>query len=198
MRKYFCEIIKKYAFHQVRSTHCLPLTFYQNLCPQLINLTVLVQNSWSKCTIFELTSSKRGRFPATVVSSSTLFLCFSDNGARGESFTSHRLSFSFISLEYDKYPAWAWAAMLALRPKCIKVFITRLHLLQVSCFPSKNKMAAELSILASSFLETKPESYTAFFLECIESKQHLNLEVSKITALFKILRSNSSWYVCFH
>ncbi|RMX60876.1 hypothetical protein pdam_00003473 [Pocillopora damicornis] len=37
-------------------------------------------------------------------------------------------------------------------------------------------MAAELSILASSFLETKPESYTAFFLECIESKQHLNLE----------------------
>ena len=40
-------------------------------------------------------------------------------------------------------------------------------------------MAAELSTLASSFLETKPESYTAFFLECIESKQHLNLEVSK-------------------
>ena len=40
-------------------------------------------------------------------------------------------------------------------------------------------MAAELSILASSFLETKPESYAAFFLECVESKQHLNLEVSK-------------------
>ena len=198
MRKYFCEIITKYAFHQVRSTHCLPLIFYQNLCPQLMNLTVLLQNSWSKYTIFELTSSKRGRFPATVVSSSTLFLCFSDKGARGESFTSHRLSFSFISLEYDEYPAWAWAAMLALRPKCIKVFITRLHLLQVSCFPSKNKMAAELSILASSFLETKPESYAAFFLECIESKQHLNLEVSKITAIFKILRSNTSWYVCFH
>ena len=59
-------------------------------------------------------------------------------------------------------------------------------------------MAAELSTLASSFLETKPESYTAFFLECIESKQHLNLEVSKITALFKILRLNTSWYVCFH
>ena len=62
-----------------------------------------------------LTSSKGGRLPATVVSSSTLFLCFSVNGARGESFTSQRLNFSFISLEYDENPTWA--AMLALWTK---------------------------------------------------------------------------------
>ena len=60
----------------------------------------------------QFTSSKSGRLPATVVSSSTLFLCFSDNGARGESFTSHRLNFSLTSCEYEENPTWA--AMLAL------------------------------------------------------------------------------------
>ena len=64
-------------------------------------------------------------------------------------------------------------------PKCIMVYILRRYFLPVSCFPNQNKMAAELSTLASSFLETKPETYAPFFLECVESKQHLNIEVSK-------------------
>ncbi|KAL9965706.1 hypothetical protein ACROYT_G029546 [Oculina patagonica] len=37
-------------------------------------------------------------------------------------------------------------------------------------------MAAELPILVSSFLESKPETYAPFFLECVDSKQHLNAE----------------------
>lgn len=48
-------------------------------------------------------------------------------------------------------------------------------------FPKENKMAAELSTLVGSFLESKPETYAHFFLECVDSKQHLGVEVSKIT-----------------
>lgn len=129
-----------------------------------------------KLCVSYFTSSKSGRFPATVVSSSTLFLCFSDKGARGESFTSHRLSFSLISLEYVESPTWA--AMLALW--------TEVHCCLENCtaflagkrFPHENKMAAELSTLVSSFLESKPEKYAPFFLECVDSKQHLGEEVS--------------------
>lgn len=51
-------------------------------------------------------------------------------------------------------------------------------------FPKENKMAAELSTLVSSFLESKPESYAPFFLECVDSKQHLSEEVSKYHNLF--------------
>jgi len=46
-------------------------------------------------------------------------------------------------------------------------------------FLNKNKMAAmaaELSTLVSSFLESKPETYAPFFLECVDSKQHLGEE----------------------
>lgn len=39
-------------------------------------------------------------------------------------------------------------------------------------------MAAELSTLVSSFLDTKPETYAPFFLDCVNSKHHLNTEVS--------------------
>ena len=46
-------------------------------------------------------------------------------------------------------------------------------------FPQENKMAAELSTLVSSFLESKPEKYAPFFLECVDSKQYLGEEASK-------------------
>ena len=113
-----------------------------------------------------------------MVSSSTLFLCFSDNGARVESFTSHRLSFCLISSEYVENPT-LWAAMLALW--------TEVHCCLencTACFASKrfrkeNKMAAELSTLVNSFLESNPETYAPFFLDCVDSKQHLGEEVSK-------------------
>ena len=45
-------------------------------------------------------------------------------------------------------------------------------------------MAAELTTLVSSFLESRPESYAPFFLECVDSKQHLSGEVSKYHNLF--------------
>lgn len=126
------------------------------------------------------TSSKSGRFPATVVSSSTLFLCFSDNGARGESFTSHRLSFSLISLEYGENPTWA--AMLALWTEVHCCLDNWTAFFLGKRFLNKIKMAvmaAELSTLVSSFLESKPETYAPFFLECVDSKQHLGEEVRK-------------------
>lgn len=112
-----------------------------------------------------------------MVSSSTLFLCFSDNGARGESFTSHRLSFCLISSEYVENPTWA--AMLALWTEVHCCLENWTAFFASKRFRKENKMAAELSTLVSSFLESKPETYAPFFLECVDSKQHLGEEVSK-------------------
>ena len=39
-------------------------------------------------------------------------------------------------------------------------------------------MAAELSTLVASFLDTNPQIYAPLFLECVNSKRHLNNEVS--------------------
>lgn len=69
-------------------------------------------------------------------------------------------------------------------PERIVVSITGQHYLQVSGFPKENKMAAELPTLISSFLESKPETYAPFFLECVDSKQQINAEVSKYHSLF--------------
>ena len=41
-------------------------------------------------------------------------------------------------------------------------------------------MAAELSTLASSFLDTEPENYALFLLDCIDAKQNLNGDVSRL------------------
>lgn len=51
-------------------------------------------------------------------------------------------------------------------------------LITYSGLTKQNKMAAELSTLVSSFLDTKPETYAPFFLDCVNAKQHLNTEVS--------------------
>lgn len=58
-------------------------------------------------------------------------------------------------------------------------------------------MAAELSTLASSFLDTKPETYAPFFLECAHSKQYLSREVS-IFHVALLWLSFLKGYLVFH
>ena len=61
-------------------------------------------------------------------------------------------------------------------PRCLENWTA---IFESKRFRKENKMAAELSTLVSSFLESKPETYAPFFLECVDSKQHLGEEVSK-------------------
>ena len=93
-----------YLCHSVHEKYLLYGQWYQNLILNIIN-------HWVNKSFI---SSKRGRSLATVVSSDTLFFCFSERGARGESFKSYKLNFSLTSAEYDAIPPPGWAAMLAI------------------------------------------------------------------------------------
>ena len=57
-------------------------------------------------------------------------------------------------------------------PRYVKRLLTQRTLLQ-------NKMAADLSTLISLFLDSKPEKYASYFLDCVNSKQLFNTEVIK-------------------
>ena len=57
-------------------------------------------------------------------------------------------------------------------PRYVKRLLTQRTLLQ-------DKMAADLSTLISLFLDSKPEKYASYFLDCVNSKQLFNTEVIK-------------------
>ena len=57
-------------------------------------------------------------------------------------------------------------------PRYVRGLHTQRTLLQ-------NKMAAELSTLISLLLDSKPEKYASYFLDCVNSKHQFNTEVVK-------------------
>ena len=74
--------------------------------------------------------------------------------------------------EYSKYADHQ--GIKGARPSKMPRYVRRLHTLRTVL---QNKMAAELSLLISFFLDSKPENHASYFPDCVNSKHQFNIEV---------------------